>query len=128
MPTIQSKKYEDHVHYVTVESWQVFKDKGLDTRYKVIDDSDIQDTVIKAPQAFTEPVSLMSLRWTRDALKDALDSAEVECNPRTSTEKLINYIINCAMMEYLAGIFQCHVESRWQKWIDEDKGMSFTAT
>ena len=85
MPTIQSKKYEDHVHYVTVESWQVFKDKGLDTRYKVIDDSDIQDTVIETPQAFTETVSF---ELSRDELKAALDEAEVEYNPRTSTDKL----------------------------------------
>jgi hypothetical protein len=92
MPTIQSKKYEDHVHYVTVEAWQVFKKKGLDRRYKVIDDSDIQDTVIKTPQAF-EPIAFdnglpISTELSRDEIKDLLTDKDVEFNPRSSTDKL----------------------------------------
>jgi hypothetical protein len=88
MPTIQSKKYEDHVHYVTVEAWQVFKKKGLDTRYKVIDDSDIQDTVIKTPQAFEPPAEPISFELSRDEIKDLLTDKGVEFNTRSSTDKL----------------------------------------
>lgn len=90
MPTIQSKKYEDHVHYVTVEAWQVFKDKGLDRRYVVIDDKDIQDTVIETPQAFV-PESIQEMgepEMNREELKKWLDEHEIEYSPRTITGKL----------------------------------------
>ena len=75
------------------KTWQEFKDKGLDLRFKVIDDSDIQDTVIQTPQTFTEPVSFIeeTIRdevLTREELKAALDTAEVDYNPRISTDKL----------------------------------------
>ena len=90
MPPIQSKKYEDYVHYVTVEQWQVFKDKGLANRYKVIDDSDIQDTVIAIPQAFT-PISIEEMEepeMNREELKKWLEEHNVEYSPRTITCKL----------------------------------------
>ena len=90
MPTIQSKKYSDHVHYVTVENWQVFKDIGLDRRFIVIDDSDIQDTVIATPQAFS-PISIEEMEepeMNREELKRWLDDKEIEYNVRVSTPKL----------------------------------------
>jgi hypothetical protein len=90
MPTIQSKKYESHVHYVTVESWRVFKDKGLDRRYTVIDDTDIQDTVIATPQAF-EPLHTLQMEepeMNREELKKWLDEHDIEYSPRISTPKL----------------------------------------
>ena len=89
MPTIQSKKYEDHVQYITIETWGNFKRLGKDRLFKIIDDKDIQDTVIETPQSFIEPVSFDTiLEWSRDELKAELDKLEVEYNPRTSTEKL----------------------------------------
>ena len=90
MPTIQSKKYESHVHYVTVENWQTMKDKGFDRRYTVIDDSDIQDTVIATPQAFS-PISSLKMEtpeMNREELKEWLDDKDIEYNVRISTPKL----------------------------------------
>ncbi len=95
MPTIQSKKYEDYVHYVTVEQWQVFKDKGLANRYKVIDDSDIQDTVIETPQAFSpihdfgEPYTVHSIDFmTKEKIKTWLSEHDVEYDSKAKKEEL----------------------------------------
>ena len=88
MPTIQSKKYEDHVHYISVEDWQVMKDKGFDRRFKVIDDKDIQDTVIETPQAFSPIVEEMEQEMNREELKKWLDEHDIEYSPRTITGKL----------------------------------------
>jgi hypothetical protein len=67
------------------------QDKGLDRRFTVIDDADIQETVIETPQSFTaEPVSL---ELSRDEIKDLLTEKGVEFNPRTSTDKL-NELLN----------------------------------
>ena len=88
MPTIQSRKYEDHVHYVTVEAWQTMKDKGLNRRYKVIDDKDIQDTVTETPQAFLPIVEEMEQEMNREDIKKWLDEHDIEYNSRAMTGKL----------------------------------------
>jgi len=77
------------VDYVTVETWQMMKDKGLARRFKVIDDKDLQDTVVATPQAFTEPVSFEIPEMERDEIKAELDKIEgFEYNKRASTDKL----------------------------------------
>lgn len=89
MPTIRSRKYPDRIHYVTVEDWQVFQDKGLDNRYVVIDDKDIQDTVIETPHSFEiNDVQDLGEEMTRDEIKEELDNLGVEYNARVSTDKL----------------------------------------
>ncbi len=90
MPTIQSKKYPDIVAYVTVEDWENLKKCGVARRKIIIDDSDLQDTVIKTPQAFT-PISIEEMRepeMNREELKKWLDDKEIEYNVRISTPKL----------------------------------------
>lgn len=95
MPTIQSKKYKSYVHYVTVEQWQVFKDKGLDRRYTVIDDKDIQDTVIETPQAFSpihdfgEPYTVHTIdSMTKEVIKTWLNDHNVEYDSKVKKEEL----------------------------------------
>ena len=95
MPTIRSKKYENHLQYVTVETWQKMKAKGFDRRFKIIDDADIQNTVIEAPQAFSPIIIEEEPEMDREELKKWLDERNIEYNPRTSTEKLnILYLEN----------------------------------
>ena len=90
MPTIQSKKYEDHVQYITIETWENFKRLGKDRLFKIIDDKDIQDTVIETPQAFS-PESIQEMEepeMNREELKKWLGEHEIEYSPRTITGKL----------------------------------------
>ncbi len=98
MPTIQSKKYEDHVHYITVEDWQTMKDKGFDRRFKVIDDSDIQDTVIETPQAF-EPLHTLQMEepdatihsidfMTKEVIKTWLSEHDIEYDSKAKKEEI----------------------------------------
>ena len=51
MPTIRSRKYPEHdPMYVTADVWEVMKKKGLARRYVVVDDDDMKETVIPAPE------------------------------------------------------------------------------
>ena len=93
MPLIQSKKYPEHEHFVTVEDWKIMQDKGLNRRFRIVDDGDIQDTVIAKPASFAEVINptienFAEPEMTRDDLKKWLDDNEIEYNTRTSTEKL----------------------------------------
>jgi len=45
MPTIVSRKNEDNIQLVSPEIWKQMQDKGLARRFKVIDDSDIANTI-----------------------------------------------------------------------------------
>lgn len=96
MPTIQSRKYPDNIQFVTADAWEnEFKPKGLARRFRVIDDSDIQDTVIPAPESITNfgPIEdTVAPVLERQEIKDKLDLLEVEYNPRASTEKLLELL------------------------------------
>lgn len=91
MPTIESKKYGT-ISFVTVEAWNSFyKPRG---KHKLIDDSDIKETVIPAPENivdFTNPIeeTIEPIEPTREELKAWLTDHEIEFNPRTSTDKLL---------------------------------------
>ena len=55
MPTIRSRKYPEHdPMYVTADVWEVMKKKGLARRYVVVDDDDMRETVIPAPEKIFE--------------------------------------------------------------------------
>ena len=45
MPTIVSRKNDDNIQVVSAEIWQKMKDNGMFRRFKILDDSDITDTV-----------------------------------------------------------------------------------
>lgn len=93
MPLIQSKKYKTE-QFVTVEAWKEMQEKGFDSRFRVVDDGDIQDTVIKTPVSFTDfsqPVETVTQdedNMDRDELKEWLTEHEIEFNPRTSNNNL----------------------------------------
>ena len=90
MPTIQSRKYPDNEQFVTVEAWKKMEEKGLARRFRIVDDGDMQDTVIPTPLNFTDfskpPVE--EKEPDREELKAWLDEQEIEYNPRASTDKL----------------------------------------
>ena len=101
MPTIQSKKYptDEHTQFVSAGEWEIMKKKGLARRYTVIDDGDLQETVIPAPQAITDfkqsmtdletPIEVEKIELPeRDYIKDELDKLGVEYNTRATTESL----------------------------------------
>lgn len=98
MPTIQSKKYPNKdEQFVTVEAWKIFQDTGRARHFKVVNDGDMQDTVIAVPGSFTDfskPVTVTvdeieeTEEMNREDLKKWLDEHEVEYSPRISTPKL----------------------------------------
>lgn len=96
MPTIQSRKYPDNEQFVTVEAWKTMEEKGIARRFKVVDDGDMQDTVIATPLSFTDfskPPQAENEDMNREDLKKWLDKHEIEYNIRTSTPKLYQLYI-----------------------------------
>jgi hypothetical protein len=101
MPTIESKKY-GNTQYITADAWELFKKQGRDRHFKIIDDSDIKDTVIPTPetivdfsqaQDLTKPVEdTVQPIIDRQEIKDELDELGVEYNTRTSTENLLKLL------------------------------------
>lgn len=96
MPIIQSRKYrnDDHNQFVSADTWALLKKKGLDRRYRIVDDDDIHETVIQAPESitnFSQPIesTIEEVReMSRDDLKVWLTENEIEFNVRASTDKL----------------------------------------
>ena len=98
MPTIQSKKYPNKdEQFVDVEAWKIFQDTGRSRHFTVVNDGDMQDTVIAVPGSFTDfskPVTVTvdeieeTEDMNREDLKKWLDEHEVEYSPRISTPKL----------------------------------------
>ena len=104
MPTIQSKKYPNNEQFITVEAWKIFQDTGRSRHFKVVDDGDMQDTVIAVPGSFTDfskpPVVMEeeedepdfsdkeTEEMNREDLKKWLTEHEIEFSPRISTPKL----------------------------------------
>jgi len=98
MPTIESKKY-GHTQFITAEAWEQFKRLGKDRYFKIVDDSDIQETVIPTPESIVEfpeakevtiptEETVKDIELSRDEIKDELDRREIEYNTRASTENL----------------------------------------
>ena len=95
MPTIESKKYEN-TQYISPKGWDEMKEKGIARRFKVIDDSDLQDAIKGSKNIqLSEVINNLSPSETlkselseRDEIKAALDEKGVEYNTRASTENL----------------------------------------
>ncbi len=99
MPTIEGKKNPENVQFVTADVWKIMKDKGLDRRYNLVDDNDIQQTVIPTPESivnFPESVEIPKQNiepiLSREEIKAQLDEKEIEYNTRASTEKLLELL------------------------------------
>ena len=91
MPTIQSKKYPDNERFVTVEDWKKLQDTGRARHFKVVDDGDMQDTVIATPMSFTDfskQPEEETEDMNREDLKKWMDEHEIAYSPRISTPKL----------------------------------------
>jgi len=95
MPTIQSRKYPENEQFVTVETWKEMEEKGIARRFKVVDDGDMQDTVIATPLSFTDfskPPEVEAENDNpelgREQIKVWLDEHEIEYSMRASTPKL----------------------------------------
>jgi len=99
MPTIESKKFPDNVQFVTADIWRIMQEKGLARRFKVIDDSDTEDTIIPTPEKIVDfatpneaeeaPIEKI---LSRDEIKEALNEKHIEYNSRASTEKLLKLL------------------------------------
>jgi len=83
MPLIQNRKSKVE-SYVTTDDWIVIQQKGFDSRFIVIDDNDMQETVIKKPEIF-EPQPLIREYddITVAELKDMLDDYPSGANKET---------------------------------------------
>ena len=67
------------------------KEKGLASRFRVVDDGDMQDTVIAAPSSFTDfskPPEVKTEEMGREELKKWMDDHNIEYHSRISTPKL----------------------------------------
>lgn len=102
MPTIQSKKYENNVQFVDAETWKSMQEKGIARRFKVIDDGDMAETVIPAPEQIIEfndtdlpeQEDRVEEILSRDDIKRLLDEKGIEYNTRATTDKLLNLLNN----------------------------------
>ena len=101
MPLLQSRKYPDKdEQFVDSRAWEIMKQKGLDRRFKVIDDNDIQETIIPSPQSMVDftkvPVVEKDVEkiLTRQEIKDKLDELGIVYNVRASTVKLLEKLNN----------------------------------
>ena len=99
MPTIQSRKFPDNEQFVTVETWKTMEEKGLARRFRIVDDGDMQDTVIPTPLNFTDfskPLKTVEdyqerkkiINLDRVTLRQWLDEHEIEYNTRATTNTL----------------------------------------
>ena len=91
MPIIQSRKYPENEQFVSVETWKKMEEKGLASRFRVVDDGDMQDTVIAAPSSFTDfskPPEVKTEEMGREELKKWMDDHNIEYHSRISTPKL----------------------------------------
>jgi hypothetical protein len=83
MPTIVSRKHEDNIQLVTPEIWQMMKENGMARRFKILDDSDITDTVkpripdeVKdfmniEPEKIVKPLEALNIPELKSLLKEA---------------------------------------------------------
>lgn len=94
MPTIESKKY-GHTQFVDVETWNNFKKLGKDRYFKIVDDSDLRETVIPAPESITDfrvelpekPIEVEKIP-DREEIKQWLTDNDIEFNSKASTDSL----------------------------------------
>jgi len=97
MPTIASRKYpEKDLQYISPEAWALMQKKGLDRRFRIVDDGDIQDTIIHAPPEVVDFIKDTEAEAPappdREAIKSELREMEVEFNDRAPTKKLVELL------------------------------------
>lgn len=97
MPTIQSKKYpEKTMQFVDSKTWNTMQEKGLANRYRVVDDDDLQETIIPTPEKIIEfsdtdiPETKDNVEeiLSREDIKKLLDEKEIPYNTRAKTDTL----------------------------------------
>ena len=84
MPLIQNRKSKVE-EFVTTDDWIDMQKSGMAGRFTVVDDKDLQETVIKKPEIFE---TIEEILPDREGMKKFLDEREVEYNPRWSTDKI----------------------------------------
>ena len=97
MPTIQSRKYEDHIQYVTPETWELMKQKGLARRHRVLDEDDLKEAVgDTSPISFEQVINTMveEEELSREEMIALLDEKEIEYSKYYSTNKLKELLDN----------------------------------
>lgn len=103
MPTIESRKYPGNIQFIDAAGWEMMKQKGLHRRYKVIDDGDIQETVIPAPESIVDfqdtqemgnelNDTVKEIELTREEIKAKLDDLGIVYNTRLGTNKLLELL------------------------------------
>jgi hypothetical protein len=104
MPLLANKKTKVE-YYVPADIWSEMKSKGLDRRYKLIDDTDLQQTVIKAPVGFTEPDFTIYPTddgteyysyddMTKDSIKEILEERGIEYKTNENKEQLFDKLVS----------------------------------
>ena len=95
MPLIQNRKSKFE-QWVSMDQWKVFQEKGLDSRYTIVDDSDLQQTVIKKPEIFDfiEPDKKAYEDITKDGLKEELTDLGVEFADNATKKELYQLYID----------------------------------
>jgi len=91
MPTIENRK-TGKSEFVSAEIWQMLHDKGLAARFKVVDRSDLQATVIPTPINFTEPEDFTDFdtEMTKKEIMEKLDEKGVVYKMSETKEQLLN--------------------------------------
>lgn len=82
MPLIQNRKSKVE-SFVTVEDWAEMQRKGFAGRFSIVDDTDMQETVIKKPEIFEIPEEAVSdyvayNDITKDTLRAELDRKGID--------------------------------------------------
>ena len=88
MPTVESKKYGT-VQFIDVETWNKWKETGRYMHFKVIDNSDLHDTITSKPDIvdFTQEPEP-----DRKEIRAKLDELEVEYRKNAPTSQLLDIL------------------------------------
>jgi hypothetical protein len=91
MPLIQNKKSKFE-QVVDLDTWKLMEQKGLAGRYTILDDRDVQETVIKKPEIF-EPVLTEYDDITKAELMEELSFKGVEFSSSATKKDLYELYI-----------------------------------
>ena len=95
MPTIQSKRYPDNIQFIDSEGWENFRRLGKDRNFKIIDDNDLQETVIPTPERIielAEPIEVEKIELTKKEIIEELDKLEVDYNSKLTKVELLEIL------------------------------------
>ena len=104
MPLIQSRKYptEEHEQFVSADVWKQMQAKGLARRYRIIDDGDLRETVIPAPENITKfdqpeakkAIEVEKIDLTKKEIIEKLDELGVDYNTKDTKTELLEILNN----------------------------------